>query len=79
MIYDIKELIICLLISIEIIANIWWPFFNMENFFGIQRKWRKWMEQGIVEVDEIDLEFCLFHVFIVFLPCGFSDVEYTNF
>jgi len=37
------------------------------------------MEQGKVEVDEIELEFCLFHVFIVFLPCGFSDVEHTNF
>jgi len=32
-----------------------------------------------MEVDEIELEFCLFHVFIVFLPCRFSDVEYTNF
>jgi hypothetical protein len=37
------------------------------------------MEQKKVEVDEIELEFCLFHVFIVFLPCKFSDVEYTNF
>jgi hypothetical protein len=37
------------------------------------------MEQRKVEVDEIELEFCLLHVFIVFLPCRFSDVEYTNF
>ncbi len=34
---------------------------------------------GKMEVDEIELEFCLFHVFIAFLPCGFLDVEYTNF
>jgi hypothetical protein len=32
------------------------------------------MEQGKVEVDEIDLGFCLIHVLIVFLPCEFSDV-----
>jgi hypothetical protein len=32
------------------------------------------MEQGKVEVDEIDLGFYLTHLLIVFLPCEFLDV-----
>jgi hypothetical protein len=32
------------------------------------------MEQGEVEVDEIDFGFCLIHMLIVFLPCEFLDV-----
>jgi hypothetical protein len=28
----------------------------------------------MVEIDEIDLRFCLLHVFIIILPCGFSYV-----
>jgi hypothetical protein len=31
------------------------------------------MEQGKVEVDEIDLGFCLIYVLIVVLPCKFLD------
>jgi hypothetical protein len=32
------------------------------------------LEQGKVEVDEMNLGFCLIHVFIMFMPCGFLDV-----
>lgn len=35
---------------------------------------RKVLEQGKVEVDEIDFGFCLIHVLIVFLPYESSDV-----
>ncbi len=32
------------------------------------------MEKGKVEINEIDLKFCLFHILIMVLPCGFSNV-----
>jgi len=31
-------------------------------------------EERKVEINEIDLGFCLFHVFFIVLPCGFSNI-----
>jgi hypothetical protein len=45
----------------------------MKTFLNIQTD-EESMEQEKVEADEIDLGFCLIHVFIVFLPCEFSDI-----
>jgi hypothetical protein len=30
------------------------------------------LKKGKVEIDEIDLEFCLIHVFYKVLPCGYT-------
>lgn len=32
------------------------------------------MEKCKVEINEIDLRFCLFHILIMVLPCAFSNV-----
>jgi hypothetical protein len=31
------------------------------------------VEETRVEVNEVDLGFCLFHVFYIIYPCGFND------
>jgi hypothetical protein len=31
-------------------------------------------EEGQVEVDELDLGFCLIHVLYIILPCGFTKL-----
>jgi hypothetical protein len=32
------------------------------------------MGKGKVEIDEIDLGFCLIHVFYMVLPCGYTNL-----
>jgi hypothetical protein len=46
----------------------------MGNFLESQKGWKMEMEKCKVEINEIDLRFCLFHILIMVLPCAFSNV-----